>query len=104
LGALSFFINKDGKTIGHFAFIRVDQEMRVATLGLVYLRPEYRRTGISREIVELAEKTAMNLLDTKTMLLNVMSLNVPAHNLYLKAGYLAYEKTDDLVRMKKEIQ
>jgi len=102
-GNYSYKVFCQGKIVGHFALLRVDHSVSTATLGLVYLAPALRHTGVSRKLLELAEKIGREDLKVKTMLLNVRSTNLPAYSLYRKFGYEEYERDGDLVRMKKTL-
>ena len=103
-GTLSFLVKQNTQVIGHFAFLRINQNPGELALGLVYLELSKRGTGISTKLIELAEKTAFEFLDTKAILLNVMEFNTPASRLYLKLGYKEYERNAGVIRMKKAIQ
>ena len=101
--SLSFIVKKENETIGHFALLRIDKEIKEATLGLIYLTNKLRKTGTAHDLLKLAEQTAKNLFEIKTLKLNVRSFNLSAYNLYLKSGYTEYENIETLIRMQKSL-
>jgi len=103
-GSLSFKVTLNQILVGHYAFLRINRELKESTLGLIYLASKLRGTGASRELIELAERTAIDLLDLKTLLLNVRSFNQPAYKLYLGRNYVEYERANALIRMRKTLQ
>ena len=102
-GSLSFLVKQNGDFVGHFAFLRVNHEPSTLTLGLVYLVPTWRGKGLSKKMIALAEHIAVNFVNAKVMHLNVRSFNSPALKLYMSMDYAEYERSDNLIQMKKSL-
>ena len=102
-GTISVLVKDELGVVGHFAFLRTHQPVGETVLGLVYLHPRKRGTSFATEMITASEKLAVELLNIKTMYLNVKAFNTPAHKLYLKLGYQECGRTDDTIRMRKTL-
>jgi GNAT superfamily N-acetyltransferase len=101
-GTLSYWFMKDYETVGHFALKHAAGDPQVWLLN-VYLLPEVRRTGASKELLKAAEKLAADVMFGETLCLKVRSYNTAALKLYLAAGYTEFHREGDLLQMSKAL-
>ena len=86
--AAGIHTNSDAKiTVGYLWFFAVEKEGRdIAFLMDIFVRPEYRRKGIARKALKLAEKFPAER-GYDTIRLHVEDSNTAAKNLYAGLGY-----------------
>ncbi len=86
--------NDAGITVGYLWFFAVEKEGRdIAFLMDIFVRSEYRRKGIARNALGLAEK----LLAERgygTIRLHVEDSNTAAKNLYVGSGYVFVQRAE----------
>lgn len=79
-------------TVGYLWFFAVEKEGRdIAFLMDIFVRPEYRRKGIARKALRLAEKLPAER-GYDTIRLHVEDSNSAAKNLYAGLGYVFIQR------------
>ena len=84
-----------GITVGYLWFFAVEKEGRdIAFLMDIFVRPEYRRKGIARNALGLAEKLLAER-GYDTIRLHVEDSNSAAKNLYAGLGYVFVQRAEN---------
>lgn len=84
-----------GITVGYLWFFAVEKEGRdIAFLMDIFVRPEYRRKGIARNALGLAEKFPAER-GCDTIRLHVEDSNSAAKNLYAGLGYVFVQRAEN---------
>jgi len=87
--------NDAGITVGYLWFFAVEKEGRdIAFLMDIFVRSEYRRKGIARNALGLAEKFLAER-GYDTIRLHVEDSNSAAKNLYAGSGYVFVQRAEN---------
>ncbi|EPF31864.1 hypothetical protein HMPREF9194_02219 [Treponema maltophilum ATCC 51939] len=93
-------------TVGYLWFFAVEKEGRdIAFLMDIFVRPEYRRKGIARKALRLAEKLLAER-GYDTIRLHVEDSNSAAKNLYAGLGYVFVQRAEngEILEKKTDVQ
>jgi acetyltransferase, GNAT family len=93
-------------TVGYLWFFAVEKEGRdIAFLMDIFVRPEYRRKGIARKALRLAEKLLAEY-GYDTVRLHVEDSNSAAKNLYagLAYGFIQRAKNGEILEKRTDVQ
>ena len=92
-----------GITVGYLWFFAVEKEGRdIAFLMDIFVRPEYRRKGIARNALGLAEKLLAER-GYDIVRLHVEDSNTAAKNLYAGLGYVFIQRAESGEILEKRI-
>ena len=95
IGAGIYADSNAGITVGYLWFFAVEKEGRdIAFLMDIFVRPEYRRKGIARNALGLAEKLLAER-GYDTIRLHVEDSNSAAKNLYAGLGYVFVQRAEN---------
>lgn len=95
IGAGIYADSNAGITVGYLWFFAVEKEGRdIAFLMDIFVRPEYRRKGIARKALRLAEKLLAEY-GYDTVRLHVEDSNSAAKNLYAGLGYVFVQRAEN---------
>ena len=84
-----------GINVGYLWFFAVEKEGRdIAFLMDIFVRPEYRRKGIARNSLGLAEKLLAER-GCDTIRLHAADFNTAAKNLYAGLGYVFVQRAEN---------
>jgi RimJ/RimL family protein N-acetyltransferase len=95
----SYFVARDGETIGHVALLETEEE-RTLAVSFVFVKPQHRGRGLGLELMALVEREAMTL-GARALRLRVRTYNPRARRVYEAVGFVQSEQTDTLVIMRK---
>ncbi len=84
---LFMVVQEDGSPVGHFQFIRLDQEKGETTIGRILLNPELRGKGMGTEMVREALRFGQERYGLRKFDLAVFGFNESAHGCYKKLGF-----------------
>jgi RimJ/RimL family protein N-acetyltransferase len=97
----SYFVARDGETIGHVALLETEEE-RTLAVSFVFVKPQHRGRGLGTELMALVEREAMTL-GARALRLRVRTYNPRARRVYEAVGFVQSEQADTLVIMRKQL-
>lgn len=73
--------------MGQIGLVNIDWRSRVADLGIVIAKKDYRQKGLGQEAIKLLLDFAFNKMNLNRIELYVRDFNVLGYNCYLKCGF-----------------
>jgi len=94
-----FFVELNEHVVGVFVLREESEALHVSSLAVA---PQYRRCGIAISILNYCVKAARSM-GKKWLELSVLKMNVPARQLYEKAGFFKKQERKWSLLMKKRL-
>jgi [ribosomal protein S18]-alanine N-acetyltransferase len=101
-GSKSYFVAREGRTIGHGALLGTEEE-GVLAVSYLYVVPDQRGRGLGYQLMALLEAEAKQTGRASALRLRVRTYNPRAAHLYAACGFVPSERDGTLIIMRKNL-